>query len=63
MVIQRSLSQYRAGFAILDAAGVAFALLLAHYLRHGNLWSIDYAYVAAIPYSVLVFVLYRLELP
>jgi len=57
MVIQRSLSQYRAGFAILDAVGVASALLLAHFLRHGSLWKIDYAYIAAIPYSVFVVVL------
>jgi exopolysaccharide biosynthesis polyprenyl glycosylphosphotransferase len=57
MVIQRSLSQYRAGFAILDAVGVSAALLLAHLLRHGDLWAIDYAYFAAIPYTVLVFVL------
>jgi exopolysaccharide biosynthesis polyprenyl glycosylphosphotransferase len=57
MVIQRSLSQYRAGFVVLDAVGVACALLVAHFLRHGSLWSIDYPYIAAIPYTVLVFVL------
>lgn len=57
MVIQRALRQSRAGFVVVDAVAIGIALILAHLMRHGNFAQISDAYLYAVPYTIVVFLL------
>lgn len=57
MVMGRSIRQYRTGFVLVDLLGLLLAFFLAHGMRHGHFFAIPQAYVYALPYTLLIFLL------